>query len=110
MAISVTTLSTYLYCQRKLYLQKVLGLEELPKQAVVLGSMPEDKEWRMTSTLEKSDLLGKRIADIDFLDVYGGSWEKGWAIASCEITLEDGTVLDTDGQPWSVHAVRDKGE
>ena len=79
--------------------------------AVWLGFTPEeDKEYRMTSTLEKSDLIGKRIVDIDDLDVYGGSWENGWGIASCEITLEDGTVLDTDGQPWSVRAARDKGE
>jgi CRISPR-associated protein Cas4 len=37
--LSVTQLSSYLYCQRKLYLQRVLGLFEPPKEALVKGSI-----------------------------------------------------------------------
>ncbi len=37
--ISVTTLSSYMYCARKLYLQYVLKLTEPPKEALVKGSI-----------------------------------------------------------------------
>jgi len=37
--LSVTTLCSYTYCQRKLYLQYVLGLAEPPKEALVKGSI-----------------------------------------------------------------------
>lgn len=41
--LSVSDLSSYLYCQRKLWLQKVAGLkEEFPKEAAVLGSIRHD--------------------------------------------------------------------
>ena len=39
MKISVSLLSTYLYCSRKLFLQKVLMLEEPPKESLVLGTI-----------------------------------------------------------------------
>ena len=39
MKISVSMLSTYLYCPRKLFLQKVLQIEEIPKESLVLGSI-----------------------------------------------------------------------
>ena len=39
MKISVTMLSTYLFCPRKLFLQQVLALEEPPKESLVLGSL-----------------------------------------------------------------------
>ncbi len=37
--LSVTMLSSYLYCSRKLYLQRVLGLWEPPKEAMVKGTI-----------------------------------------------------------------------
>jgi len=37
--ISVTTLSSYMYCQRKLYLQYVLRITEPPKEVLVKGSI-----------------------------------------------------------------------
>ena len=37
--ISVTLLSGYLYCPRKVYLERVLGLFEPPKEALVRGSI-----------------------------------------------------------------------
>ena len=39
MKISVSLLSTYLYCSRKLFLEKVLLLEEPPKESLVMGSI-----------------------------------------------------------------------
>ena len=37
--IAVTTLTSYMYCPRKLYLERVLGISEIPKEAVVRGSI-----------------------------------------------------------------------
>lgn len=37
--LSVTHISSYLYCPRKLYLQEVLGLYEPPKESLVKGSI-----------------------------------------------------------------------
>jgi len=37
--ISVTSLSSYLYCQRKLFLERVLGLFEIPKAALIKGTV-----------------------------------------------------------------------
>ena len=39
MRISVSSLSAYLYCSRKLFLEKVLMLEEPPKESMVIGSI-----------------------------------------------------------------------
>lgn len=39
MLISVTSLSAYEYCSRKLYLERVLRLREPPKEPLVLGSI-----------------------------------------------------------------------
>ncbi len=39
MKISVSLLSTYLYCSRKLFLERVLMLEEPPKESLVMGSI-----------------------------------------------------------------------
>ena len=39
MKISVSMLSSYLYCPRKLFLQKVLAVEEPPKESLVLGTL-----------------------------------------------------------------------
>jgi CRISPR-associated protein Cas4 len=39
MKISVTLLSSYLYCSRKLFLEKVLKLEEPPKESLVMGTI-----------------------------------------------------------------------
>lgn len=39
MKLSATSLSTYLYCARKLFLEKVLGLVEIPREALIKGSI-----------------------------------------------------------------------
>ena len=37
--ITVSSLSAYLYCKRKLYLQKILGYKEPPKEVLIKGSI-----------------------------------------------------------------------
>lgn len=39
MLISVTLLCSYLYCKRKLYIEQVLGIKEIPKEVTVKGSI-----------------------------------------------------------------------
>ncbi|MBN2454297.1 CRISPR-associated protein Cas4 [Candidatus Woesearchaeota archaeon] len=39
MIVSATDLSSYLFCPRKLYMRKVLGIVEPPNQAMVLGTI-----------------------------------------------------------------------
>jgi CRISPR/Cas system-associated exonuclease Cas4 (RecB family) len=70
MMISVTTLCSYLYCPRKLYLQYVLKLEEPPKEALLKGSIrhkayevinasEEELVKSIKKTTSLSDLQGK---------------------------------------------------
>jgi CRISPR-associated protein Cas4 len=64
MKISVTMLSSYLYCSRKLFLEKVLLLEEPPKESLVLGSIRHEtydninknEEEIVTSIIKKMEL------------------------------------------------------
>jgi len=64
MKISVSLLSSYLYCSRKLFLEKVLLLEEPPKESIVLGSIRHEtydninkkEEEIVTSIKEKATL------------------------------------------------------
>jgi len=63
MKISVSLLSSYLYCSRKLFLEKVLLLEEPPKESIVMGSIRHEtydsinkkEEEIVTSITEKYD-------------------------------------------------------
>ena len=64
MAISVSLLSSYLYCPRKIYLERVLGFFELPKKALVIGSIKhglfdeinKKEEGLITSITEEKSL------------------------------------------------------
>ena len=51
--LSVTHLSSYLYCARKLYLEKVLGLYEPPKEALVKGSIRHKTHENMNMAEEE---------------------------------------------------------
>jgi len=68
--ISVTALSAYLYCSRKLYLERVLGLYEPPKAALVKGTIrhkihenvnlvDEELVKSITERINLDDLKGK---------------------------------------------------
>lgn len=62
MKISVSALCSYLYCPRKLFLQRVLALEEPPKESLVLGTLRHEiydfinqkEEGIVTSIKEKT--------------------------------------------------------
>ncbi len=62
--LSVSALTSYLYCQRKLYLQRVLGFYEPPKAATVKGKirhkiheqMNNKEEEIVSSIIEKTSL------------------------------------------------------
>lgn len=66
MLISVTALSGYLYCPRKLFLTSVLGLVEIPKEVLVKGSIRHEtydninkiEEELVKSITEKPTLAG----------------------------------------------------
>jgi len=69
--ISVTMLSAYLYCKRKLYLERVLGFFEPEKEALVKGSIRHetyDKINEIEEKLVKS--IEKTTAFRDIYDMY----------------------------------------
>lgn len=53
MKISVSLLSSYLYCSRKLFLEKVLLLEEPPKESLVMGSIRHEAYDRINKAEEE---------------------------------------------------------
>lgn len=64
--ISVTMLSAYLYCSRKLFLERVLKLREPPKESLVLGSLrhhvfeyANEYDERIVKTIRKEWSLSK---------------------------------------------------
>src|SRR3989338_1251858 len=69
MKISVSMLSSYLFCPRKLFLQKVLALEEPPKESLVLGSLRHEiydfinqAEERIVSSIKEKILHEELIS------------------------------------------------
>lgn len=65
--ISVSTLSSYMYCQRKLYLQYVLKLTEPPKEALIKGSIRHKTYENINlseEALVKSIKKGTTIGDL----------------------------------------------
>src|SRR3989344_6128796 len=52
MKISVSLLSAYLYCSRKLFLEEVLLLEEPPKESLVMGSIRHEAYDKMNKAEE----------------------------------------------------------
>lgn len=64
--ISVTQLCSYIYCKRKLYLEKVLGLAEPPKEATALGSI-RHKVYEEINRLDEE--IVKSISKADFDEI-----------------------------------------
>lgn len=76
MKLSVTVLATYLYCPRKLFLQKVLELEEPLKDVVVLGSA-RHKVYEKTNEIDEQ-IVSRINENMDFNDIisiYQSSYE-----------------------------------
>lgn len=64
MKIPVSLLSTYLYCSRKVFLEKVLLLKEPPKESIVMGSIRHEtydsinkKEEEIVTSITKRETL-----------------------------------------------------
>ena len=66
MMISVTDLSSYEYCPRKLYLQKVLKIVEFPKEAMLLGNVRHETFDQMSKVEENivTDLKSGEYVDV----------------------------------------------
>lgn len=66
--ISVTMLSAYLYCKRKLYLERVLGLFEPEKEALVKGTIRHETYDKAHGVEE--DIVKSIRADDDYEAIY----------------------------------------
>lgn len=69
MKISVSMLSSYLYCSRKLFLQRVLAVTEPPKESLVLGTLRHEiydfvnqSEERIVSSIKEKIQHSELIA------------------------------------------------
>ena len=62
--LSVSSLTSYLYCKRKLYLNKVLGFIEPPKEITVIGSLRHNIYDRVNK-IEKEIILAIKNKDLD---------------------------------------------
>jgi len=62
--LSVTALTSYLYCPRKLYLTKVLGFIEPPREATIIGSLRHDI-YDKINKMEKSIVLSIKDQNIN---------------------------------------------
>jgi CRISPR-associated protein Cas4 len=67
MKISVSMLSSYLFCQRKLFLQKILALEEPPKENIVLGRIRHEVYDYINKSEENIVSSIKEMADFERL-------------------------------------------
>lgn len=79
--LSVSALSTYMYCKRKLYLQNVLGFYEPPKEALVKGAI-RHLAYEKINLVEEE--LVKNIKKEITLDVLKGRYHQRYR----EILLE----------------------
>jgi len=67
--ISVTSLSSYLYCPRKLFIERVLGIRpEIPKEALIRGSIRHRVYEKINLCQEE---LVKSISKKDFEFILG---------------------------------------
>ena len=67
MKISVTMLSSYMYCSRKLFLEKVLKLVEPPKESLVMGTV-RHRTYEITNQYEEEIVSGIE-PNSDFLKI-----------------------------------------
>ena len=100
MMLSVTTLSLYLYCPRKLFLEKVLKLVEPPKQSLVLGSIRHD----IFDSINKSEqLLVSSIKEYLALEKIHENYKKKYSnIAKEEILKKTSELREFELKPTDV--------
>ena len=77
MKISVSMLSTYLYCSRMLFLQKVLALKEPPKESTVLGTLRHEIYDFINRSEERIvTAIVKKIQYDELMDLYKKSYSR----------------------------------
>lgn len=65
--LSVTALASYMYCSRKLYLERVLKIVEIPKDIMVKGSIKHSVYDRINKT-EQMLVVSLKDSDIDSIN------------------------------------------
>ncbi|MBW2993700.1 CRISPR-associated protein Cas4 [Candidatus Woesearchaeota archaeon] len=75
--ISVSLLSSYLYCKRKLFLERVLNLSEGPKEAPIKGKI-HHKTHEETNNAEEKIVISIKETDSfeDIQNLYTGTYAK----------------------------------
>ncbi len=75
MFVSVTDLSSYLYCPRALYMRLVLGIKEKPNKAMVAGSVKHGV-FEQSTRREKDVICAVKEGAVyaDFLSAYSSSY------------------------------------
>lgn len=75
--ISVSLLSAYLYCKRKLFLERVLGLDEGPKQAPIRGNI-RHKVYEKINNVEEQIItsITKKDTFQDILQLYHSTYSR----------------------------------
>ena len=69
--LSVTDLSSYLFCARKLFLEKVLGFAEFPKEAMVKGTVRHEFYERLNQKEESIiTSIGEKMSLEDIISLY----------------------------------------
>src|SRR3989338_2704946 len=69
MKIQVSLLSSYLYCSRKLFLEKVLLLEEPPKESLVMGSIRHETYDNINK--KEQEIVTSITKKLPFRDICG---------------------------------------
>ncbi len=70
-------LSSYLYCPRKLFLQRILAVEEPPKESLVLGSLRHEIYDFINQNEERIvTSIAKKVEYTDIMALYKGFYSK----------------------------------
>lgn len=97
--ISVTLLSSYLYCKRKLYLERVLKLVPLPKLAIVRGTINHDA-FEKINLMEKSIITS--IKTQDFNEIFS-IYSQGYSAILRESIIDNkDKILEAGSSPSDI--------
>ncbi len=111
MKISVSLLSSYLYCSRKLFLEKVLLLEEPPKESIVMGTIRHETYDKINKNEEEIVAsITKRMSLEEIQELYKKEYLKilRKAIASNKKRLEQVNLNMLDAYKKSFRFILDE--
>lgn len=102
--ISVTTVSSYTYCKRKVYLNQVLGLREPPKPQMILGSVAHEardsSNKKEQEIIESIEVIDKKLIEERFTSKYGEILRETVKQFKKELNQFGITMLDAFEQTW----------